>query len=97
MLCPFSFFFFFFFLRLSPSIAWHMDVPRVILELQLPAYPTTITTLDPSSICDPYHCSWQCQILNTLSRARDQTHILMYTSQVLNLLSMMGTPTHFHL
>ena len=33
---------------------------------------------------------WQCQIFNPLSEARDQTHILMDTSQVLNPLSHNG-------
>ena len=39
------------------------------------------------SICDLYHSSQQCRILNPLSEPRDGTHILMDTSQVLNLLS----------
>ena len=30
---------------------------------------------------EPHHSSWQCQILNSLSEARDRTHILMDTSQ----------------
>ena len=57
----------------------HMEVPRlgVKLELQLPAYPTPTATLDPSCICDLYHSSWQSQILNPLSEARDPTRILM--------------------
>ena len=29
-----------------------------------------------------HHSSWQCWFLNPLSKARDQTHILMDTSQV---------------
>ena len=42
---------------------------------------------DPNRICN-LHCSfWQGQILNPLSEARDQTHILMEISWVLNLLS----------
>ena len=33
---------------------------------------------DLSHICDLHHSSWQChQILNPLSKARDQTHILL--------------------
>ena len=49
-----------------------MEVPRpgVESELQLPAY--TTATSESSRICDLY-CS---QILNPLSEARDQTHIL---------------------
>ena len=66
-----------------------MEVPRlgVELELQLPAYTTATATQDPSCICDLYHSSWQRQILNSLSEARDRTHILMDTSQVLDPLS----------
>ena len=32
----------------------------------IPAY-TTATTQDPSPVCDLYHSSWQCRILNPLS------------------------------
>ena len=62
----------------------HMEVPRlrVQLELQLPAYATTIAMPDPSHICSLCLSLWQCPIPNPLSGARDQTHILMVTSQV---------------
>ena len=50
-------------------------------ELQLPAYPTGTGTADLSCICNLHHSSWQHQILNALSQARDQTHIRMDTSQ----------------
>ena len=42
------------------------------------AYGTATVTLDLSS----RHSSRQCQILNPLSEARDQTHIVMDTSRV---------------
>ena len=59
----------------------HVEVPRlgVELELQLLAYATASTTLDPSHIFNLHHSSWQHQILNQLSRARDRTCILMDT------------------
>ena len=62
--------FFFFFLGLH---FWHMEVPRlgVELELQLLAYATARAKEDLSHICDLHHSSWQCQILNPLSKARD--------------------------
>ena len=37
---------------------------------------------DPGCIFDLHHSSWQHQILNPLSKARDQTHVLMDTSRV---------------
>ena len=62
----------------------HMEVPRlgVELELKLPAYTTVTATRDLSHVCNLYHSSWQRQILNPLSKARDQTCILMDPSQV---------------
>ena len=61
-----------------------MDIPRlgVESELQLPAYTTAMQDL--SRICDLYHSSWQHQILNPPSKARDQTLILMDANQVRN-------------
>ena len=60
------------------------EVPRlgVNSKLQLPAYVTSTPTQDPSHICDPQHSSRQYWIPNSLSEARDQTHILMDTSQI---------------
>ena len=43
--------------------------------LQLPAYTTAIQ--DPTYVCNLYHSSWHCQILNPLSEARGSTCILM--------------------
>ena len=66
-----------------------MEVPRLWVksELQLPGYAIAAATPDPNLVCDLHHSSVQCQILNPLSGAWDQTHILMDTSQVLNPLS----------
>ena len=54
-----------------------MEVPRlgVKSKLQLPAYATA--TLDLSYVCDLHHSSQKCQILNSLSKAKDQTCILI--------------------
>ena len=67
----------------------HMEVPRLWVEseLKLPAYATATATPDQSRIWDLHHSSPQCQILNPLSKARDQTLILMNISWVLNPLS----------
>ena len=52
---------------------WHMEVPRLglQLELQLLAYAIATVTLDLSHVCDLHHSSQQCQILNPLSKARE--------------------------
>ena len=56
-----------------------MEVRRPEVEL---AYTTATAAQDQSQVCD-LHCSfWQHQILNPLTRARDQTHILMDTARV---------------
>ena len=49
----------------------HMEVPRlgVQSELQLPAYTTATAMPDLSLVCDLHHSSWQCWILNPLSKA----------------------------
>ena len=58
-----------------------MEVPGlgVKSELQLPAYTTARATPDPSHICNWHHSSRQHRMLNPLSKARDQPHILMDT------------------
>ena len=85
---PFLFFCFvyFVFCFLWPDL-WHMEVPRlgIELELKLPAY--TTVTADPSCVWNLHHSSWQHWILNPPSEVGDQIHILMDTSEFLNLLS----------
>ena len=72
-----------------------MEVPRLGVQLScccwpmLQPQPQPIKP-DPSHVCDPYYSSWQCQILNRLSKVKDRTHILLDTSHVLNLLSHSG-------
>jgi len=77
----------------------HMEVPRlgVNSELQLPTYTTATSTQDPSRICDLHHSSWQHQIFNPLSEAKDQTRILMDTRQVGNPLSHHGNSKNLSL
>ena len=72
--------FYFIFVFLGPHQR-HMEVPKLRgeSELQLLAYTTATAMWDPSHICNPHHSSWQCRILNSLSGARDQTHVLMDT------------------
>ena len=75
--------FFFFFSFLGPNLQ-HMEISRlgVESELQLLAYVTAIATWNPSHVCDLYHSSWQCWIVNPLNEARDRTCVLMGTCQV---------------
>ena len=92
--CPcFFFFFFFFFFFLGPN-PQHMEVHRlgVISELQLPAY--TTATQDPSHICYLHHSSQQRLIPDPLSKARDQTCLLMGTSQICFCHTTTGTSVH---
>ena len=51
-------------------------------ELQLLAYDTATATRNPNCIHNLHHSLPQGQILNPLSRARDQTRVLMDTSRV---------------
>ena len=53
----------------------------------MPAYTTATATPDPSRVCNLHHSSQQRQILNPLSEARDQTHILTDAMFCVNLLS----------
>ena len=64
-----------FFFALLRLYLQHMEVPGLWVksELQLPAYTTATAMPDPSCICKLHHSLWQCQILNPLSKARDQT------------------------
>ena len=58
---------------------WKFLRPGVKLELQLQAYAIAMATQVSSRNCG-LHCSFrQCQILNSLSETRDQTHILVET------------------
>ena len=55
-----------------------MEIPRLEVksELQLPAYTTATAMGDPSRVCELHHSSGQHQILNSLRRDRERTHIL---------------------
>ena len=61
-----------------------MEVLRIGVEseLQLPAYTIATATQDLSCVCDLHQSSWQLQILNPLSEARDGTHNLMVPSHI---------------
>ena len=88
-----SIFFFFFSVFLGPCL-WHMEVPRLEVEseLQLPVYPTATEMPDPRRVCNLHQSSQQCWILDRLSKARDQTCVLMETSWACCGWDTTGTP-----
>ena len=73
-----------------------MEVPRlgVKLELQLPAHARATATAmqDPSHVCNLHHSSWECQILNPLSKVRDRTQNLMVPIRIHFYCTTLGTP-----
>ena len=76
-----------------------MEVPRlgVERELQLPAYTTATAMPDLSHVCDLHHSSGQHQILNPLSKARDQTRNLTVPSWICFCCFITGTPCELYL
>ena len=52
---------------------WHMEVPRLGVQLQVQLTAYAIATWDPSHISDLRHSSWQRQILDPPSKASDGT------------------------
>ena len=53
---------------------------------------TATATSDPSHVCGLHHSSRQCQILNPLRKARDQTHNFMVPSRICFRCATVGTP-----
>ena len=86
-------FYFILFLFLGSHL-WHLEVPKlgVQLELQLPAYTTATEVPDPSCFQDPHLSSQQPWILNPLSGARDRTCNLMVPSRIHFHCAPAGTP-----
>ena len=72
----------------------HMEIPRVGVksELQPLAYVIDTATRDRGLVCDLHHPSRQRRIPDPLSKARDQTHILMDTSRIHFCQAMLDTP-----
>ena len=96
--CPqletfFLFFFFFFFgLFRATSKAHGGFQTRGQIRVQPLAYPSATAKWNPSCIWNLHHSSGQCQILNSLSEARDQTCNLMDTSEIHFHWATTGTP-----
>ena len=72
----FFLFFFFFFLFIAAPSAYGGSQARGRVRA------TATATPDPSRVYDLHHSSEQLQILNSLSEARDRTHIFMDSSWV---------------
>ena len=79
----FHFILFYFFAFLGLHLP-HMEVPRLGVQSELlpPAYTTATATWDPNHVCDLHDSSWQCWILNPVSKARYRFCVLMDTSQI---------------
>ena len=73
----------------------HMEVPRLGVELELlpPAYTRATAMPDLSHVCELYHSSQQCWMLNPRSEARDRTRNLMVPSQICFCCAMMENPS----
>ena len=69
------------------GIKLELQLPIYTTAMQLPVYTTAKAMEDPSHVCDLHHSSRQHRIRNPLSEAREQTRILMDTSQFHNSLS----------
>ena len=84
-----------FFVFLGPFLQ-HIEVLRLGVELE-PAYTMATAMPDPSHVCDLHLSAWQHRILNPQSEIRDQTCILMDTSDVHNPLSHNGNTWFYYL
>ena len=71
---------------------WHIEVPRLGVESELQLLAYTAAMQDLSRVCNLYYSSWQHQILDPLSEARDQTHEFMVPSWIRFCCATMGTP-----
>ena len=86
----FFFFCILFFSFLGPH-SWHIEAPRLGVELELQLLAYTTATRDPSHICNLYYSSQHHQMLNPLSETGDRTWVLMIISQICFHRATMGT------
>ena len=93
MAWKFLFFILFYFHFLGLPL-WHMEVPRlgVKSEMYLPAYTTVTAMQGPRCVFILHHSSQQHWILDPVSEARYQPHILMDISQICFRWATTGTP-----
>ena len=92
----FIYLFIFSFLFRAALTAYGSSWARAESELQLRAYTTATAMRDLSHVCNLDHSSQHRQILNPLSKPRDQTCILRETSRVHYHWATIETPaSHF--
>ena len=65
------------FVLIAALVAYGNSWARGLIGAAAEGYTTATAMPELSHICDLHHSSWQCQILNPLSEARDWTCILM--------------------
>ena len=84
--CSIFFFFFFFFCPFAISwaapTAYGGSQARGPIRAVATGLRQSHSSVDPSCVCDLHHSSQQHWILNPLSKARNQTCILMDTRQI---------------
>ena len=91
----YPFYLFILLFRVTP-VAYVSSPARGQVEAVAAGLPTATAMWDLSCVFDLHHSSWQHQITNPLSKARDQTHILTDTSQIHFCCATMVIPsTHF--
>jgi len=73
---------------------WHMEVPRLGVELELEPLTYTIATAiwDLSCVCNLYHSSWQHRILNPPSKPRIKPMSSWMPIRFSNLWATIWTP-----
>ena len=76
----------------APEVAYGSSQPRGWIEAVAAGLHHSHSNARSKPVCDLHHNSWQHQILNPLSEARDQTCILMDVSQVHYYCATTGTP-----
>ena len=86
------FFFFSFFLFRATPMAYGSSQVRGLIGATAAGCTTATAMWDPSQVCNQHHSSQQCQIPDPLSKARDQTHILMDPRQIHFCCAITGTP-----
>ena len=72
----------FFLFRTTPVVHGGSQASDLIGATAASGLHTATATQDPSHICDLHHSAQQCQILNPLSKARDQTRNLTVPSWI---------------